>query len=49
MPVIYVMIVNSLEFLQDLAAWLITPVPLTFSVLFILAYLFRIVRGLLNV
>lgn len=46
---IHIMIVNSLEFLQDLAAWLITPVPLTFSVLFILAYVFRIVRGLLNV
>lgn len=46
---IHIMIVNSLEFLQGLAAWLITPVPLTFSVLFILAYVFRIVRGLLNV
>lgn len=46
---IYAMIFNSLSFLQDLAAWLITPVPLIFCVLFLMAYLFQVVRGLLNV
>jgi len=42
-------ITNSMDFLGDLSAWLVTPVPLTFCVLFMLVYVFRIVRGLLNV
>ena len=45
---IHSMIAYSVGFLLDLAAWLITPVPLIFVTLFILAYLFQLVRGLLT-
>lgn len=46
---IQTMITNSVAFLLDLAAWLITPVPLTFVTLFLLVTVFQMVRGLLNV
>lgn len=43
---IQVFITNSIAFLTDLAAWLVTPVPLIFVTLFIMRYIFYWVRCL---
>ena len=43
---INVMIANSVAFLVDLAAWLVTPVPLIFVTLFLLIYVCSWVRCL---
>lgn len=43
---IQVFIDNSIDFLTDLAAWLVTPVPLAFIGLFILGEIFHLVRRL---
>lgn len=42
------MIANSVAFLVDLAAWLVTPVPLIFVVLFVLIYVCSWVRCLID-
>lgn len=43
---INIMIANSVAFLADLAAWLVTPVPLIFVTLFLLIYVCSWVRCL---
>ena len=48
MSMIQHMITYSIVFLMDLAEWLVTPVPLIFVTLFILVYVFQLVRRLLN-
>lgn len=37
---------NSMSFLEDLCAWLITPVPFTFCVLFAFVFVCQLFRGL---
>lgn len=36
---------NAAGFLTDLAAWLTTPIPLTFAVLLGMVAVFKLIRG----